>query len=64
MRMKNSAELRKNWHETKEKLKKKFAELTDNDLLYVEGEQDDVVNTLQIKLGKSKEEILKIISTL
>jgi uncharacterized protein YjbJ (UPF0337 family) len=62
--MKNPIELRKNWHETKEKLKKKFAKINDNDLLFEEGKQEDVVKKLQIKLGKSKEEILKIISTL
>ena len=62
--MKNSEELRKNWFETKEKLKKKFARLTDNDLLFVEGKQEDVVKKLQLKLGKSKDEILQIISTL
>jgi uncharacterized protein YjbJ (UPF0337 family) len=62
--MKNPIELRKNWNDTKEKLKIKFAKLTDNDLLFVEGKQDDVVKILQVKLGKSKEEILKIITTL
>ncbi|MHB1147165.1 MAG: CsbD family protein [Lutibacter sp.] len=62
--MKNSQELIKNWYETKEKLKKKFAKITDNDLLFVEGQQDDVVKKLQLKLGKSKDEILQIISTL
>ena len=62
--MKNSQELRKNWHDTKEKLKKKFTKITDNDLYFAEGQQDDVVKKLQLKLGKSKDEILKIISTL
>ena len=62
--MKNPIEIRKNWNDTKEKLKIKFAKLTDNDLLFVEGKQDDVVKILQVKLGKSKEEILKIITTL
>lgn len=62
--MKNPIELRKNWLETKDKLKKKFAKLTDNDLLFVEGKQDEVVKKLQVKLGKSKEEILNIIATL
>ena len=62
--MKNALEKRINWHETKLKLKKKFAKITDNDLFFVEGNQEDVVQKLQIKLGKSKEEILKIIATL
>lgn len=62
--MKNQIESRNNWHETKEKLKHKFAKLNDNDLLFVDGKQEDVVRKLQVKLGKSKEEILKIIATL
>lgn len=62
--MKNPTELRKNWHETKEKLKKKFTKINDNDLFFEEEKQDAVVQKLQIKLGKSKEEILKIISAL
>ena len=62
--MKNQIELKKNWHDTKEKLKVKFSRLTDSDLLFVEGKQEDIVKKLQIKLGKSKEEILKIISTI
>lgn len=57
-------ESRKNWIETKEKLKKKFAKITDNDLLFEEGKQEDIVQKLQVKLGKSKEDILKIITNL
>lgn len=62
--MKNAIELRINWHETKQKLKKKFAKITDNDLLFEEDKQEVLIKKLQLKLGKSKEEILKIISTL
>lgn len=54
----------KKWEETKEKLKRKFALLSDNDLKPGEGKQEDVLLRLQILLGKSKEEILKIISEL
>ncbi|HEY9169409.1 MAG TPA: general stress protein CsbD [Lutibacter sp.] len=56
--------MRKNWYETKQKLKHKFAKITDNDLLFEEGKQEDLVKKLQKKLGKSKEEILNIISAL
>jgi uncharacterized protein YjbJ (UPF0337 family) len=62
--MKNTTELKGNWNETKGKLKQKFAMLTDNDLLLVEGKQDELLGKLQIKLGKTKEEIQKIISEL
>lgn len=62
--MKYLKELKGNWNETKEKLKQKFSKLADHDLLLVEGRQDEMLGRLQIKLGKSKEDILKIISEL
>jgi len=62
--MKNATELKGNWNETKGKLKQKFAILTDNDLLLVEGKQDELIGRLQSKLGKTKEEINKLISEL
>jgi uncharacterized protein YjbJ (UPF0337 family) len=62
--MKNITELKGNWNETKGKLKQKFALLTDDDLLLVEGKQDELLGRLQSKLGKTKEEIRKIISAL
>ena len=59
--MKNRSETGKTWNETKRILKQKFIKLTDNDL-YVEGKYDDVLRKIQLKLGKSKEEIKNIIS--
>lgn len=60
----NSAEIKGTWTEQKGKLKQKFASLTDNDLLFVEGKKEEMLGKLEIKLGKSKEEIRKIISEL
>jgi len=62
--MKNITQLKGNWKETKGKLKQKFALLTDSDLLLIEGKQDEMLGRLQIRLGKTKEEINKIISEL
>jgi uncharacterized protein YjbJ (UPF0337 family) len=62
--MKNLTELKGNWNETKGKLKQKYAMLTDSDLLLVEGKQDEMLGRLQVKLGKTKEEIHKMISGL
>lgn len=53
-----------NWNETKGKLKQKFALLTDNDLLFAEGKKDEMLGKIQIKLGKTKEELHAIISAL
>ena len=60
--MKNTIELKGNWNETKGKLKQKFAMLTDDDLLFAEGKQDEMVGRLQVKLGKTKEEIHQLIA--
>jgi uncharacterized protein YjbJ (UPF0337 family) len=62
--MANAMELKGNWNETKGKLKQKFAMLTDNDLLLLEGKQDELLGRLQVKLGKTKEEIQKLITSL
>ena len=62
--MKNLTELNGNCNETKGKLKQKFAMLTENDVLLVEGKEDEMLGRLQVKLGKTKEEIHKLISQL
>ena len=60
----NTAGLTGNWNEQKGKLKQKFAALTDNDLLFAEGKKDEMLGKLQITLGKTKEELRKIIAGL
>jgi len=50
-------ELRGNWNELKGKLKQKYAELTDDDLTYEEGREDELLGRLQKKLGKTDREI-------
>ena len=60
--MKNSEEFKGNWDEIKEKLKQQYVQLVDNDFLFAEEKKDELLARLQIKLGKTKEEIQKIIS--
>ncbi len=60
----NSTSIEANWNETKGKLKQQFAMLTDNDVLLVEGKKDEMLGRLQAKLGKTKEELNKLISEL
>lgn len=57
-------ELKGNWNEQKGKLKQKFATLTDNDLMFEEGKKEEMLGKLQITLGKTKEELHKIIEAL
>lgn len=60
----NTTELKGNWDQQKGKLKQKFASLTDNDLMFAEGKEEEMFGRLQIKLGKTKDELHKIISSL
>ena len=60
----NSTEVKGNWNEQKGKLKQKFANLTDNDLMFQEGKKEEMMGKLQIKLGKTKEELYRIIGAL
>lgn len=52
-----SMELKGRWNEVKGKLKQKYAELTDDDLTFVDGKEDELFGRMQQRLGKTKEEI-------
>ena len=60
----NSKLAKGSWNEHKGKLKQKFAELTDNDLMFAEGKQEEMIGRLQIKLGKTREELHRIIAAI
>lgn len=62
--MKELPQLKRDWNETKDKLKLKFALLTDDDMRLTGGRQDELIGRLHLKLGKTKEELHKIISDL
>ena len=55
--MPNSKEIKGNWNEFKGKLKQKYADLTDDDLLFEEGKEDEMWGKLQQKIGKTEKEI-------
>ena len=50
-------ELKGNWNEIKGKLKQKYGQLTDDDLAFAEGKDDELLGRLQQRLGRTKEEI-------
>lgn len=60
----NKEKLMGNWNEQKGKLMKKFAFLTEDDLMFEKGKEEEMYGKLQIKLGKTKEELHKIINEL
>lgn len=57
-------EMKGTWNETKGKLKQKYADLTDDDLLFEEGKEDELLGRLQKKVGSTKEEIRDAIAKL
>jgi len=50
-------QLKGNWNQVKGKLKQKYGQLTDDDLTFAEGKDDELIGRLQTKLGKTKEEV-------
>ena len=52
------------WNDKKEKLLKKYKNLTDKDLKFKKGKEEEMIETLGTKLGKTKQELLRIIITL
>jgi uncharacterized protein YjbJ (UPF0337 family) len=52
------------WNEVKGKLKQKYAQLTDDDLAFAEGKEDELLGRLEQKLGKTKEDLRKEIESL
>lgn len=53
--------LKGHWNETKGKLKQKYGELTDDDLMFAEGKEDELLGRVQQRLGKTKEEARRIV---
>jgi len=52
------------WNEVKGKLKQKYGQLTDDDLLFSEGKDEELLGRLQKKVGESKEKLRDFISSL
>jgi uncharacterized protein YjbJ (UPF0337 family) len=56
--------VRGSWNEMKGKLKQKYGQLTDDDLAFTEGKEDELYGRLQQKLGKTKDQVRKEIEDL
>lgn len=55
----NKLKMRGSWNEVKGRLRQKYADLTDDDLEYAEGKEEELYGRLQKRLGKTKEDIRK-----
>lgn len=60
----NNSEMKGNWNVIKGKLKQKYGQLTDDDLTFAEGKEDELWGRMQQKVGKTKEEIMKELGAL
>jgi uncharacterized protein YjbJ (UPF0337 family) len=56
----NTMQIKGNWHVVKGKLKQRFANLTDNDLRYEEGKEEELFGRLQKATGQTREELERI----
>ena len=50
-------QLKGSWNEVKGKLKQKYGQLTDDDLTFAEGKEDELLGRLQKRLGRTKDEL-------
>jgi len=57
----NKLQMKGNWNVIKGRLKQKFADLTDNDLRYEDGREDELLGRLQQRTGKTKQEIERVL---
>jgi len=59
----NKLQIKGSWNELKGKLKQKYAQLTDDDLKYAEGKDEELIGKIQKRLGVTVEEARKIIES-
>ena len=57
----NKLEMKGDWNITKGKLKQNWATLTDDDLQYVEGKQEELLGRIQKRTGETREAVEKVI---
>jgi uncharacterized protein YjbJ (UPF0337 family) len=57
-------EIKGDWNILKGKLKQKFGNLTDDDLIFIKGKEEELLGRLQNKIGKSKQEIRDLLGRL
>lgn len=60
----HDTDLTADWNTQKGKLRQQYAVLTDNDLLFETGKKDEMLQNLQIRLGKTKEQLRLLIASL
>jgi len=57
-------ELKGKWNEIKGKVKQAYGDLSDDDLAYQEGQEDELYGRLQAKTGKTREGVIDWLKSL
>jgi uncharacterized protein YjbJ (UPF0337 family) len=60
----DSLEIKGKWNEIKGKVKQAYADLTDDDLKYGEGQEEETLGKIQQKTGKSRDDVVKWLKSL
>ncbi|MCI0921867.1 CsbD family protein [Sphingobacterium rhinopitheci] len=60
----DSLDLKGKWNELKGKVKQQYADFTDDDLTYEEGQDDELLGRIQQKLGKTREQVIDWLNSL
>jgi uncharacterized protein YjbJ (UPF0337 family) len=60
----NKLSFRGSWNEIKGKLKQKYADLTDDELTFIEGKEDELLGRLQQRTGRTREQLREEIEKL
>lgn len=60
----NELKLKGNWNELKGKMKQHYAQLTDDDLTYEDGKDDELLGRIQQRIGKTKDQVIEWIQSL
>lgn len=57
-------EIKGRWNEWKGRIKQEYADVTDDDVKYEEGKEDELFGRLQKKTGKAKDDLVKWLRSL
>lgn len=60
----NNLQIKGRWNDIKGKVKQAYGDLTEDDLKYEEGQEDELLGKLQQKTGKAKEELVQWLNNL
>jgi len=60
----NDLNIKGNWNQIKGKLQQKYGDLTNDDLMFIEGKENELLGRLQDRMGKKKEEVIGEIKSL